>query len=174
MPAKGAVAFVARLEMTDPRLRRRGLAVPAEVVVLLTPEGRPGRRLAVRGEVNGIPFHSTLALREDGVFILTLNATLRAKASLDLGQACRVTLAPDLEPLEAEPAADVRAALRASPRAAAAFAALDGPHQKKHIDRLDRAKRPETRARRIETMLGMLVEEPPDTDEETVPEPEHP
>lgn len=174
MPAKGAVAFAARLEMTDPRLHRRGLAVPAEVAVLLTPEGRPGRRLAVRGEVNGVPFRSTLALREDGVFILTLNATLRDKASLELGQACRVTLSPDLDPLESEPAADVRAALRASPRAAAAFAALDGPHQKMHLDRLDQAKRPETRARRIEKMLGMLVGEPPDADEETVPEPQQP
>ena len=172
MPAKGAVAFVARLEMTDARLRRRGLTVPAEVVVLLSPEGRPGRRLPVRGEVNGVPLRSTLALRDDGVFILTLNATLRAKASLELGQACRVTLAPDLEPLDVEPASDVRAALRASPRAAAAFAALDGPHQKRHLDWLDQAKRPETRARRMEKMLGMLVEEPPDTDEESVPEPE--
>jgi hypothetical protein len=172
MPARGAVAFLARLEMTDPHLGRRGLAVPAEVAVLLTPEGPPGRRLPVRGEVNGVPFHTTLALRDDGVFILTLNAALRSKASLELGQTCRVTLAPDLEPLEVEPAADLRAALRASPRATAAFAALDGPHQKRYLDRLDRAKRPETRARRIEELLGALVEEPPDSDEEAVPEPE--
>jgi hypothetical protein len=158
MACSGAAAFSARLEMVDERLKRRGFAVPVAVAVLLAPEGRPGRRLPVCGDVNGIPFRSTLALRDDGLFVLTLNASLRTKAGVEIGDTARIRLAPDAEPREVEPPADLRAALRASPRAAAAFAVLSPSHQKEYVDWLGQVKRPETRAHRIEKMLGVLVE----------------
>jgi hypothetical protein len=158
MACSGAAAFSAKLEMVDERLKRRGFSVPAAVAVLLAPEGRPGRRLAVCGDVNGVPFRSTLALRGDGVFVLTLNATLRAKAGVEIGDTARVRLAPDVESGDVEAPADLQTALRASPRAAAAFAALPQARRKEFVNSLAQAKRPETRAHRIEKMLGVLAE----------------
>jgi uncharacterized protein YdeI (YjbR/CyaY-like superfamily) len=51
---------------------------------------------------------------------------------------------------------DLEAALAASPAAAAAFAGLDGRNRYAILHRLATAKKPETRARRIVTFVGML------------------
>jgi uncharacterized protein YdeI (YjbR/CyaY-like superfamily) len=52
---------------------------------------------------------------------------------------------------------DLRAALDASPAAAEAFAALDGTNRYAILHRVQTAKRPETRARRIEKFVAMLA-----------------
>jgi uncharacterized protein YdeI (YjbR/CyaY-like superfamily) len=51
---------------------------------------------------------------------------------------------------------DLEAALAASPAAAAAFTGLDGRNRYAILHRLATAKKPETRARRIVTFVGML------------------
>lgn len=51
---------------------------------------------------------------------------------------------------------DLRAALDASPRAAAFFATLTSQNRYAILYRVEEAKRPETRARRIEKFVGML------------------
>ena len=52
--------------------------------------------------------------------------------------------------------ADLRAALDANPRAAAFFATLTSQNRYAILYRVEEAKRPETRARRIEKFVGML------------------
>jgi uncharacterized protein YdeI (YjbR/CyaY-like superfamily) len=52
---------------------------------------------------------------------------------------------------------DLQAALEASPAAAEAFAALDGQNRYAILHRVQTARRPETRARRIETFVAMLA-----------------
>ncbi len=52
--------------------------------------------------------------------------------------------------------ADLRAALDANPRAAAFFATLTSRNRYAILYRVEEAKRPETRARRIEKFVGML------------------
>ena len=52
---------------------------------------------------------------------------------------------------------DLQAALHADPRAAEAFAALDATNRYAILYRVHDAKRPATRARRIETFVGMLA-----------------
>jgi uncharacterized protein YdeI (YjbR/CyaY-like superfamily) len=52
---------------------------------------------------------------------------------------------------------DLRVALDASPAAAEAFAALDGTNRYAILHRVQTAKRPETRARRIEKFVAMLA-----------------
>jgi uncharacterized protein YdeI (YjbR/CyaY-like superfamily) len=51
---------------------------------------------------------------------------------------------------------DLQTALDASPEAAAGFAALDGANRYSILYRLQAAKRPETRARRLEQFVAML------------------
>ena len=61
--------------------------------------------------------------------------------------ASRASVPPDLE-----------AALAANPRAAAQFATLDGANRYAILYRLQDARKPETRARRLETFVAMLNE----------------
>ena len=56
----------------------------------------------------------------------------------------------------AEVPADLRRELDANPAAAAAFAELDGTNRYAILYRLDEAKRPETRARRLAKFVAML------------------
>jgi uncharacterized protein YdeI (YjbR/CyaY-like superfamily) len=53
---------------------------------------------------------------------------------------------------------DLRAALDAEPAAAAFFAGLDGANRYAILYRVQEARRPETRARRIATFVAMLAE----------------
>jgi uncharacterized protein YdeI (YjbR/CyaY-like superfamily) len=59
-------------------------------------------------------------------------------------------------PANAEVPEDLNAALDASPRAAEFFATLSQANRYAIIYRLEDAKKPETRARRLETYVGML------------------
>jgi uncharacterized protein YdeI (YjbR/CyaY-like superfamily) len=59
-------------------------------------------------------------------------------------------------PANAEVADDLQTALDASPKAAEFFATLTQANRYAIIYRLEDAKRPETRARRLETFIGML------------------
>jgi uncharacterized protein YdeI (YjbR/CyaY-like superfamily) len=51
---------------------------------------------------------------------------------------------------------DLQLELEASPKAAAAFAELDGANRYAILYRLDEAKRPETRERRLRKFVAML------------------
>jgi uncharacterized protein YdeI (YjbR/CyaY-like superfamily) len=51
---------------------------------------------------------------------------------------------------------DLQSALDANPRAAEFFATLDSQNRYAILYRLGEAKRPETRARRLEKFVGML------------------
>ena len=53
---------------------------------------------------------------------------------------------------------DLRQALAANPAAAASFATLDRTNRYAILHRIHAAKKPETRARRIETFVMMLAE----------------
>jgi hypothetical protein len=52
---------------------------------------------------------------------------------------------------------DLRRALRGNPAARAVFEALSYTHRREHIDALLNAKKPETRVRRLEKTMAMLV-----------------
>lgn len=58
---------------------------------------------------------------------------------------------------EAPLAADLREALERSPAAKAAFERMPPSHKREHIGYIDEAKRPETRARRIEKTIERLT-----------------
>jgi uncharacterized protein YdeI (YjbR/CyaY-like superfamily) len=53
---------------------------------------------------------------------------------------------------------DLQTALASNPTAAEAFAALNSTNRYSILHRIQAAKRPETRARRIETFVAMLAE----------------
>jgi len=112
-------------------------------------------RLAVRGTINGVAFRSSLMPRDGGHY-LNVNKQMLAGAKAAAGDTVQVVLEPDSEERTVEVPADLRKALGA--KTGKLFDALSYSHRKEFVDWIEQAKRPETRAKRIEKTLEMVVE----------------
>jgi hypothetical protein len=128
-----------------------GIEVPEAAVAAL---GR-GKRPAVLVEVNGFRFRSTVAPM-GGKFLIPFSAARREESGISGGDAVEVTLTVDVEPRTVEVPEDLRAALDVA-GATAAWDALSYSKRKEHVRSVTEAKKPETRARRVETVVAKLV-----------------
>jgi hypothetical protein len=128
-----------------------GIEVPEAAVAAL---GR-GKRPAVLVEVNGFRFRSTVAPM-GGKFLIPFSAARREESGISGGDAVEVTLTVDAEPRTVEVPEDLRAALDAA-GATAAWDALSYSKRKEHARSVTEAKKPETRARRVETVVAKLA-----------------
>ena len=114
-------------------------------------------RVPVRGTINGFPSRSSI-VPMGGKFILVINKQMRAGANAKGGDTVTVTMERDDEPRIITPPADLARALRANKTAQAAWDKLSYTHRKEHARAIEEAKRPETRARRIEKAIAQLAE----------------
>lgn len=115
-------------------------------------------RVPVRGTINGFAFRSSIAPMGGGRHCMVVNKEVRAGAKAAGGEMISVVLERDPEPRTVEPPADfLRALQRASPAARATWESLSYTHRKEHVRAAEEAKRPETRARRIERSMSMLA-----------------
>ena len=114
-------------------------------------------QVKVKGTVNGVTFRGSLMPHGDGRHYLVVNAALRAKAGVEVGDSAQVVVEPDTAPREVTLADDTRKALAESPKAATAFAGMAYSHQRAYIDWIEAAKKPETRARRIASAIERLA-----------------
>ncbi|KAA0116961.1 YdeI/OmpD-associated family protein [Mycolicibacterium sp. P9-22] len=128
-----------------------GVEVPESAVAAL---GR-GKRPAVLVEVNGFRFRSTVAPM-GGKFLIPFSAARREASGITGGDAIDVTLTVDTEPRTVEVPEDLRAALHEA-GATAAWDALSYSKRKEHARSVTAAKKPETRARRVETVVAKLA-----------------
>lgn len=128
-----------------------GMEVPEEVVEALGAGGRP----PVEVRINGHAYRSTIA-RMGGRYMLPLSAENRAAAGVSAGDSVVLEVEIDTRPREVEVPGDLRAALEGDPEAKARFERLPYSHRKEHVRALEDAKKPETRARRLEKTLAML------------------
>jgi hypothetical protein len=114
-------------------------------------------RVPVRGTINGFAFRSSIFPRGDGRHYMVVNREVRAGAGVKGGDTVTVHLERDDEPRTIEPPADLRRALRADKAARAAWEQLSYTRQKEYALAVEDAKRPETRARRIEKAIAELT-----------------
>ncbi len=128
-----------------------GFAVPDEVVAALG----AGKRPAVQVTLPGHSYRSTVATM-DGRFMLPLSAENRTAAGLSAGDEVEVTLAVDSAPREVALPEELSAAFPREPEVAAFFHALAPSHRKEWVRWIEEAKRPETRATRVEKTLAAL------------------
>ena len=77
---------------------------------------------------------------------------------METGDRVKVDLKLDLEPRVVVEPTDLTQALDADPPARAAYDRLAHSHKREHVLAIESAKRPETRARRIEATLALLRE----------------
>ncbi len=105
--------------------------------------------------INGYEYRSTVAVYA-GKYYLPVKKAHRQAAGVSPGQTVRVIVKPDEEPRRVEPPRDLAAALAKSAPLRAAWKKLSFTHQREHVEALEGAKKPETRARRLTKLLETL------------------
>ncbi|HMM94942.1 YdeI/OmpD-associated family protein [Phycicoccus sp.] len=128
-----------------------GFEVPDAVVEALA----AGRRPKVLATVAGHSWRTSIAAM-GGAYWLGASAAVREATGIAAGETHTVTVEVDTAPRTVEVPADLAAALAADPAAATAWAALSYSHQRRHVEALLAAKKPETRERRVASTLDAL------------------
>lgn len=116
-------------------------------------------RAPVKVTVNGFTYSSTIASMGDGPCI-PLRKSNREAAGLDGGETLRVTLELDAN-RTITPPADLAKALKATPPAWDRWRELSYTHQREHVEAIEEAKKPDTRARRIARAVHAIAARPP-------------
>ncbi len=117
-----------------------------------------GKRPAVTVTLNGdYSYRSTVAVM-GGQFLIPLAAEHREGAGVSAGDEVEVTLDLDTAPREVEVPEDFQAALEPDTAARHAFEAMSYSNKRRLVLAIEAAKKPETRARRVETTVEELRE----------------
>ena len=110
----------------------------------------------VRGTCNGVPYRSSL-MKYSGVFHMGVHKATLEEAGAKGGDTLDLTIEIDEEPLPADTVPpDFAKAIDQNAVAKAAWKELRPSHKREHVNAITEAKKPETRARRIEKAIEML------------------
>jgi hypothetical protein len=114
-------------------------------------------RTAVRGTINGFPYRSSIFPMGEGKFYMVVNKEMRAGAKVKGGDLIDVVMERDDAPRTIETPPDFAKALKANKAVQAAWETLSFSHKREYVGAILEAKRPETRARRIERAIVKLA-----------------
>ena len=128
-----------------------GIAIPDEVVASLGESKRPAVTITLNGHT-----YRTTAVRMGGRFLVPLSAENREAAGVAAGDDVTVDVALDTAPREVELPTDLAAAMDDAARTT--YDGLSYTHRKEWVRWVEEAKRPETRASRIERTAAALRE----------------
>jgi hypothetical protein len=126
-----------------------GIPIPDEVIEALGSSKRP----PVTITINGYTYRTT-AVRMGGQFFVPLSAENREGAGVAAGEDITVDIEPDTAPREVTVPEDLAAAMDDAARTA--YDGLSYTHRKEWVRWVEEAKRPETRATRIEKTVAGL------------------
>ena len=141
-----------RLELVSHGGNTAGFEIPDPVVEDLG----AGRRPKVVVTVGPHTWRSSIARMGDG-FMLGMSQENRALAGVAAGDVLDVEITVDSAPRVVELPEDLAAALAVDSTAAATWATWSFTRQKEAARQLTEAKKPETRARRLEKVLADLA-----------------
>lgn len=116
-------------------------------------------RAPVRVMLNGYTYRSTIATVGGPPFV-PLRRSNREAAGLKGGETLEVRLELDPAPRLVEAPPDLVKALKATPAAWRAWSELSYTHQREHVEAIEDAEKPETRAARIEQAVASLMSTP--------------
>lgn len=143
--------FRAELEATGKNTA--GFEVAEDVVEGLGGGKHP--KVVVR--IKGYEFRTSIA-RMGGRYLLGVSAERRAEAGVAAGDVLDVEVELDTAERTIEVPDDLAAALAAEPQAQTFFDSLSYSKQRWHVLQVTGAKKPETRAKRVEASVAMLQE----------------
>ena len=117
-------------------------------------------RAPVKVTLNGYTYRSTIASMGEGPCI-PLRKSNREAAGLEGGETMEVRLDLDTDERTVEPPRDLVRALKAAPPAWDRWRELSYSHQREYAEAVEGAKKPETRARRIDGAVKAIAARPP-------------
>lgn len=144
--------FKAKAEAAGPNNAWCFIAVPFDVAEVWGTRGR----VAVKGTINGFPFRTNIQPM-DGRHLLTFNKQLQAGAKAKAGDTVAVVMERDTEEHIIEPPAELANAFRKSKEAKARWDKLAYTHRKEFAQWISGAKQEETRIRRAEKAVSMIL-----------------
>lgn len=116
-------------------------------------------RAPVKVTLNGYTYRSTIATM-GGPLCIPLRRSNREAAGLEGGEKLEVRIELDTGKREITPPRDLVRALKAAPPAWDRWRELSFSHQREYVEAIDEAKKPETRARRVEGAVRMVRSRP--------------
>lgn len=126
--------------------------VPPKVVEALGGKGR----IPVTATFNGVPYRGSIVRMGEGA-VLGVKKDIMAQAGVSGGDTLRIEVRNDDAPREVEVPDELAKALKRNAVARRVFDGLSYSHRKEYARHVAEAKRPETRARRVERTIEMLV-----------------
>ena len=135
----------------DPSGAGTYILVPPDVAAKLALRGRP----RVQTVIAGHPYRGSLMPTREG-FVLGVLKSIQQSAGVGRGDRIAVELEIDTAPRVIDPPSDLAAALASDGAAAAAWDKLSYTNRKEIARGLEEAKKPETRARRLQAALETL------------------
>jgi hypothetical protein len=127
--------------------------VPPEVVEALGGKGR----IPVTATFDGVPYRGSI-VRMGGGSVLGVQKAVMAEAGVSVGDTLTVIVRNDEAPRQVEVPEDLAEAFGHHDAARVVFEGLSFSHKREYVRSITDAKRPETRARRIELTIQQLVE----------------
>jgi Bacteriocin-protection, YdeI or OmpD-Associated/Domain of unknown function (DUF1905) len=118
---------------------------------------RTRNAMTVEGTINGAAFCAVLEPDGEGSHWLKVNEKMRKSAAADVGDFVALEMMRAARELEPSVPTDLRKALAAAPGARALWGQITPTARRDWIHWITSAKRPETRARRIENACAMLA-----------------
>lgn len=143
--------FSTKLKGYDLKGTTTFIAVPADVMAAFAPR----KRFPIKATVNGFTYRTTVVDMGDGP-MFPVRAQVREAASVSRGDRIDVTIALDTEERTVDVPPYLAKALGA--RLRKKFDEMAFTHRKEYVLWVEDAKRPETRARRIELVKARLRE----------------
>jgi hypothetical protein len=115
-------------------------------------------RAPVKVTLNGYTYRSTIAAM-GGTVCVPLRRSNREAAGLEGGETLRVKLDLDTDVREVKPPSDLAKALKVA-GAWDRWRALSFTHQREYVEAIEGAKKPETRARRLDAAVRAVSSRP--------------
>jgi hypothetical protein len=113
-------------------------------------------RVPVAGTINGFKFRTTVCPMR-GEYFVCVNRFMRAGGKCGVGDTVKVVMEPDTAPRTIAAPPDLKKALKSNPAAQAAWDRYSYTCRKEFAQWITEAKKPETRARRLEKSIAMLA-----------------
>jgi uncharacterized protein YdeI (YjbR/CyaY-like superfamily) len=110
----------------------------------------------VRGTINGFPFRTSLLPQGDGTHEMAVNKEMLKGAGAAAGETVTTVIELDTAARTVEVPDDMNQVLMESKTLKPVFDALAYSRRKEFVDWIAQAKRPETRSKRLQTMLALL------------------
>jgi hypothetical protein len=133
---------------------------PAGAIVLddeqVAAIGGGAKVFPVKVTVNGTPVDLRLA-RMGGENLIGFRKEIRRQLGVEIGDEIHAVIERDDAPREIEIPPELQEAFDAHPEARAAFEKLAPSHRREHARSVAEAKRPETRAKRVDAVLRALT-----------------